>query len=980
MALSIHPAWSPGLLLLLFVMAAALVVYLYHAQQRIASRGVVHTLTAIRIILLLLLLAVLLQPALRWTRSTTTAGTLWLLLDDSQSMTMTDPQANPLERLRWSDALGLLPDGLRASRVDFHAAHLAALRQEFLALRPAAWTLDSLGAPGDAAAVQKFAAALETWQRQYQPALAELTRDPAARSLPAVLHALQMAETMVAADRGAAAGQSNLRAASGVVRWSYIQNNMDAGLRDLGSVADRVDDEFLRTHGTDSDVQAALAQVGKMSRAELTYRLLTATAKRTAKNLSDLVGSYQFRLAIIGNGAHAVDNVERADYATALHNALAPTTESTNLAAGFSLIGQQVSSDEPASVIVLSDGRQTVKDDPAEPVRLLASRGIKVHTLLIGSREVSPDAAVDQIDAPEWIYKDDTLRASARIRLDGLSGRRIKVEFLRGADVLDTQYVAAATKAETQTLAFTDKPPEGPGYEYQVRVEDVPGEINHENNRQTFRVAVKKDKLAVLVIDDQPRWEFRYLAAGLGRDPRVKLQSVLLHPARVENIDRPPPVMASVDNPKVEAQLLPETAAQWQAFDLIVLGDLPPETLNNAQQQYLATAVRDRGATLVVLAGPNHMPDQYAGTPLADLLPVSLGNTWAAGVLQAHMKEGFRLAVAPGGGEGGAAVLARFAADEATNTALWSRVPPWYWHSEQTVAKPGANVVWYIGEPEGRLVGTNDELGDFSLARRRALLSTMTLGLGRVLYLASDQTWRLRQVGGENVQDRFWGQVIRWAAGSDLPAGGRFVRFGTNRPRYQQGDPQDPVQVTAHVLHTDLTPNTGQAIRVVARPMRPGTAPGPIVGSAVMVEAQGGSAPGYYKASLGSLPAGDIELSLEGAEVEHLLADDPSVTQKTIVIKLLPQLDAERRNMNTDPEMLANLAQLGGGLALDGPYADVLAAHLPQISRTLTHVEQIGFFGDPKDRFTYFFHFGFLLLFCVVITTEWAVRKYAGMV
>jgi hypothetical protein len=973
-SLSTHWAFSPWIIALLFLLAIALVAYLYHAQRRIASRRAIITLTALRIALLALVVIVLAQPALRWIRTTNSAGTLWLMLDDSESMTMTDPQASPVERLRWADALGILPEGIRISRPDRHLAQFSCLRDQLLALRPMA--TESASTPTEVKAqVEKFIAAFKDWHDAFNEAIKAWGKDPAAASAGDINKSLEETQKLAVEGQSTASSHANLHDAVAAVPWNFIQTNLDAALRDLKRTADSTDAEFLRTHQTDSDVQDALVRVSKKSRADLAYELLTAP--RTGKTLASLVPSYHTHVVAIGNSAQEVQSVEAADYETTIKTALAPTKESTNLAAGFSLIGQQTAADEPASVIVISDGRQTVKDDPIESARLLASRGVKVYTLMVGSRNVSPDAAVDNVDNPDWIYKDDTLRATARIRLDGLAGQRIRVDFLRGTEVLDTQYASAATGQETLSLSFSDKPPEGPGFEYQVRVADVPGEINHENNRQSFRVAVKKDKLVALMIEDQPRWEYRYLATYLGRDPRVKLQTVLLHPAHIEGIGLPPPAKASADNPHTEAQILPE-GSEWQSFDLIVLGDIAPDALPVAQQQQIAAAVRDRGATLIVLAGQQHMPADYANTPLADLLPISLGNTWPADVLAAHLKSGFRPARAPGS-ESGGAVLSRFGIDDESNTLLWSKVPNWYWHSDQTVAKPNANVIWYISEPEGLAFG--GEQGGMAAAKRRALLATDTLGLGRVLYLASDQTWRLRQVAGENVEDRFWGQVIRWAVGNDLPAGGRFVRFGANRPRYQQGDPLDPVVVTAHVLHEDLTPNLGQSIQVIARLLpanaAPG-APGRQVGSATMVEST--EAPGYYKASLGNLPAGDIELSLQGPEVERLLNEDSTVTQRTITVKVEPQMDLERRNMNTDPKMMATLAQLGGGFALDGPYADVLAARLPQLHRTITHVEEIGFFGDPKDRSTYLFHYAFLALFITLITAEWIVRKVAGLV
>ena len=81
-----------------------------------------------------------------------------------------------------------------------------------------------------------------------------------------------------------------------------------------------------------------------------------------------------------------------------------------------------------------------------------------------------------------------------------------------------------------------------------------------------------------------------------------------------------------------------------------------------------------------------------------------------------------------------------------------------------------------MGREAGRGAGGGGE-GPLALCWQRALLAVQTIGLGRVLYLAGYQTWRFRNARG-NLQDRFWGQVVGWAVGSDLPAGGGMCGLG----------------------------------------------------------------------------------------------------------------------------------------------------------------------------------------------------------
>ena len=91
-------------------------------------------------------------------------------------------------------------------------------------------------------------------------------------------------------------------------------------------------------------------------------------------------------------------------------------------------------------------------------------------------------------------------------------------------------------------------------------------------------------------------------------------------------------------------------------------------------------------------------------------------------------------------------------------------------------------------------------------------------------------------------------------------------------------------------------------------------------------------------------------------------------------------LTAETRDMNADKAKLSELAQVTGGVSVDGPYADVLAERLPRPKVEQTEIEQLGLFGDPQARATRITHWLFLAGFCALITAEWVIRKAAGLV
>ena len=243
---------------------------------------------------------------------------------------------------------------------------------------------------------------------------------------------------------------------------------------------------------------------------------------------------------------------------------------------------------EDSTVVVVSDGRQNVGSEPQGPAQFLASRGTRVFTLAMGSHQTVRDAAVEHVDAPDWVYAEDQVIISPVITLDNLKGRDVTVELRRDGSVVDTRTIKVKTDQEKPPgCGFTDKPPKEGFYDYDVIIQPIPDEAVADNNRQSVRVAVKKDKLNVLMVEDEPGWEYQFLRNYLMRDHRVKLQVVLLSPGHIEQVQAPQPTKASPsrEEGKIDAQILPATRAEWSGFDIVILGDVPPEKLPLEQQK-----------------------------------------------------------------------------------------------------------------------------------------------------------------------------------------------------------------------------------------------------------------------------------------------------------------------------------------------------------------------------------------------------------
>src|SRR5438477_1175477 len=115
----------------------------------------------------------------------------------------------------------------------------------------------------------------------------------------------------------------------------------------------------------------------------------------------------------------------------------------------------------------------------------------------------------------------------------------------------------------------------------------------------------------------------------------------------------------------------------------------------------------------------------------------------------------------------------------------WARLPRHFWGIAGR-DKPGANVLANFRDEASIVPANEKQFAEERQVRDNALAALQNYGLGRVLYLGVDSTWRWRYRIGDTYHHRFWSQIIRWAA-SDKPQ----TRFGTRAPVYAEGENVD---------------------------------------------------------------------------------------------------------------------------------------------------------------------------------------------
>ena len=623
---------------------------------------------------------------------------------------------------------------------------------------------------------------------------------------------------------------------------------------------------------------------------------------------------------------------------------------------------------ELAGIVLLTDGRHNAVEAPEPKAAKLGLARTPIFPIVMAPDEPPCDAAVLEIEAPQTVMAGDRLLVRAELKLDGLAGRTVEVSLLDGARQAASQRLRVPTNRSTwrPRVLLRDEPKGESLKSYRVRIAPQSGEAFIENNSRPLTVSVTRRKTRLLLIDDRPRWEFRYLRNLFdGRDPAVRLQYVLLRPDSVAGTPRRKPVHASAVRSARESRAtsLPASPDEWMKFDVIVLGDVAPQAMEPWQLDTLRRFVVDRGGTLIVVAGPNAMPHAWRGTPLANVLPVRIQRR--GDPARDGLADGVRIALTTEGRNH--PVMLQSAAGPLGEEA-WRSVPPIYWRHPGVEAKPGATVLAYAANKAPSPPPPATAQGDAAairrqqarqreIERRNPLVVLHQVSAGRVAAVCFDSTWRLRYRFGDARHHTFWGQVVRWATAQRLRGGSDHVRFGPERTRYEPGE---SVHVLARIVRRDLSPVLSRDVVVkVFREQK--------LLMTRRMEYQPASA-GMYEADLGMLPGGAYTVQLDAPQAQPLLAADgiETATAEFAVDETGP---AELLVLSADRGLLKRLAGLSGGEVFDPQTADQLIDRLGPPSVTTRRRQELRLWDS----------WPVLMLIVVLAGTEWLLRKRNGL-
>lgn len=421
---------------------------------------------------------------------------------------------------------------------------------------------------------------------------------------------------------------------------------------------------------------------------------------------------------------------------------------------------------ESLATILISDGDWNGAKSPldaAASFRLHQTDGGRLFSVGVGSEDALPDVELVSALIPAFAISGKPLRVPVTIGNWMSTTQQLRVSLRTGSgegNIVAEQTLTVKAGARTRcTLQWTAG--DAGDSLLTVDVSKVDGESNFENNRLVKQIELRDETLRVLIVESEPRWEFRYLRNALIRDPGVTVSTLLFQPKLSQ-------VGGGGDD---YLKLFPVEPGELASYDVVFLGDVgvAAKQLSGEDCRQLAGLVKQQASGLVLMPGPRGYQSSLLSTELAELFPVALDEALPRGV-GSTIPGQFSLTSA-----GRTSLLTELEDEREMNWKRWTSLPGFSWHAAVVRPTAGSEVLAVHSE-------TSNEYG------RLPLLVTRAAGAGKVLFMATDGAWRWRQGVEDRYHYRFWGQVIRWMAYQRNMAAGQRMRLSFLPEQPQPGE------------------------------------------------------------------------------------------------------------------------------------------------------------------------------------------------
>ncbi len=554
--------------------------------------------------------------------------------------------------------------------------------------------------------------------------------------------------------------------------WMLRQHRLD--LPDLalvvdvsGSMAtvDAYQDPFRKRR---VDTLAKSIESSQPSRLELAKAAFLSGRRRLIDELNE---RYNLKLYFV-SGATTSQSGDSFEEMLAAGN---PTGEQSRLGDGLRSVLEFQRGRPTSSVVFVTDGVTTAGQSLVSAAAYARRTSMHVFTVGAGDDQTPKDVRVGDLLAEEVAFAGDLIHFDFKIASSGYKGRSVRVRLHKQGDTqtLDEKTVTLGENDVARAVRLSHRQEDQGEFVFVVEADVLEKETNVENNSVPRTIQVREETIRVLLVQEYPSFDFRFLKTMLerglkreskGQEKLIELTTIL----QESDLDY-------AESDASAQRVFPVSRDELFAYDVIIFGDVDRGLFGDSTLELVADFVRERGGGIVFIAGPRHMPLDYRDTPLASLMPFELA-TASGPPVGTVMDESYKFRM-QATQLGMASPQLQVGDNLVDSLRAWREMPDMHFLLRTPNLRSGARV----------LLEHQSKTGPDGVPL--PLVTTQFVGAGKVIFHATDESYRWsRHEDGSEYYDRYWLQTIRFLSRSRLLGADRGAEVQTDRREYHRGE------------------------------------------------------------------------------------------------------------------------------------------------------------------------------------------------
>ena len=271
-----------------------------------------------------------------------------------------------------------------------------------------------------------------------------------------------------------------------------------------------------------------------------------------------------------------------------------------------------------SGLVVLSDGADNAGQAVEDELLSLRARAVPVFTVGIGAERFKKDAEIERVELPRQVLLGSSFVANVIVRQRGFARARVPLVIEDGGRVIAREEIELPPDGASVPVRVSVTARDAGARTLRFYIPTQDGELVSQNNERSALLEVRFRREKILYVEGEPRSEVRFIRAAV--DPDTNLQLVVLQRTAENKYLR-----LNVDGETELAGGFPTSRAELFRYRAIVLGSIEASAFTPDQLRMLADFVSVRGGGMLFLGGRAAFSEGgYAGTPLADIMPMFL--------------------------------------------------------------------------------------------------------------------------------------------------------------------------------------------------------------------------------------------------------------------------------------------------------------------------------------------------------------------